>query len=239
MKYLIFIVFTGLLVGCQYENELDLYYSGESVDSLTSSLVAYFPLDGNFDDVSGNNSLLRAYGEPEFTEGYTEDPYTAISLDGENDFLVGFIGKLDTFSISMWLLSNISYAYEWPAWRSTFFDYSNKQVYGYIDGVTGATQFHCGIESETVLEEDIDNCIGNWFHVYMEVSDDVKMYINGQLRKIKPLQDTSDYWSDIIYFGRASYDDEMELTYFNGKFDEIRVYNRVLNSVEIKELSSK
>jgi hypothetical protein len=203
---------------------------------MNPGLIAYFPLDSSYTDESGNDHLLLAYGAPEFNEGYDNGPGSAVILDGDDDYLVGTIGKLDTFSISMWLRSYRYFVGEWPHWRSTLFDYSNKQVYGYIDGVSGATQISCGIESEQVTGIVPDN-IYDWFHLYIAVCNDVKIYINGSLSKTEPLQGTVTYLSDLIYLGRASNDDEIELTYFYGLLDEIRIFNRILDQAEIDELS--
>jgi hypothetical protein len=138
----------------------------------------------------------------------------------------------------MWAQSYRYFVGEWPRWRSTFFDYSNKQVYGYIDGTSGATQIYCGIESEQVAESYIENCT-DWFHLYMAVSNEVSIYVDGSLSETVQFQDTITYLSDIIYFGRSSSDDEIDLTYFYGKLDEIRIFNRILDQAEIDELSSK
>lgn len=230
MKYLLLLIIVVFLLSCQDENDSDLPDNGDN-----SGLVAYFPLDSSYADESGNDYLLQAYGNPEFTEGNWDEPSSAVLLDGKNDFLVGSIGELDTFSISVWLQSYRYYVGEWPLWRSTLFDYSNKQVYGGIDGISGATQIKCGIESEEVAAADIHNCT-NWSHLYMAVSDDVKIYVNGSLVTTAPLPGAITYLSDTIYFGRASNDDEIELTYFYGKLDEIRIYNRILDQAEIDEL---
>jgi hypothetical protein len=233
MKYYIFFVFTICLLGCEKANNI-----GEIPGLENPGLIAYFPLDSSYTDASGNNNLLQAYGAPEFVEGYRNEATTAVLLNGEEDFLVGSIGKLDTFSISMWLESYRYFVGEWPHRRSTIFDYSNKQVYGDIDGTSGATQFYCGIESEHVAGFDIGN-ESEWFHLYMAVSNEVKIYLNGSLQKTESLQDAMIYLSDTIYFGRASNDDEIDLTYFYGKIDEIRIFNRILDQAEIDELSLK
>jgi hypothetical protein len=234
--YTLFLLVLLFLIGCSTEDDNGLNNNGNHTGTLNDGLVAYFPLDSNYTDASGNDNPLQAYGNPGFADGCCNESSTSVLLDGEEDYLVGSIGKLDTFSISMWLLTYKNYVGEWPRWRSTCYDYSNKQVYGYIDGSTGATQLHCGIESVPVASAYIPD-FNNWFHMYIAVGNDVKIYINGQLEKTEAIQDTMVYSSDIIYFGRASSDDEIELTYFDGKLDEIRIYNRMLNQEEIKELS--
>lgn len=221
-------------MACQKENDSD----GNGPGSSDPDLFAYFPLDNDYTDASENDNLLEVFGTPEFVEGYGNEPSTAILLDGRNDYLIGHIGLLDTFSISMWAQSYRYYVGEWPQMRSFLFDYSDKQVYGYIDGISGATQINCGIDSEPVAGADIENCT-DWFHLYIAFSDDVKIYLNGSLSKTVIYQDAIDYLSDIIYFGRASNDDEIELTYFYGKIDEIRIYNKILDQTEIDELALK
>jgi hypothetical protein len=230
--YTLLLMVALFLIRCSDEG---LNNSGDNTGTLNDGLVAYFPLDSNYTDASGNDNSLQVYGNPEFAEGCCNESSTAVLLDGEEDYLVGSIGKLDTFSISMWLLTYKNYVGEWPRWRSTCFDYSNKQVYGYIDGSTGATELHCGTESASVTEAYIPNNI--WSHIYVAVGDSLKIYIDGELEKTEPLQDTIVYSSDSIFFGRASSDDEIDLTYFDGKLDEIRIYNRILNQEEIEELS--
>lgn len=233
MKYLLLLILVVSLLSCQDDNESYLPDNGEN-----SGLVAYFPLDNSYTDESGNEHLLQANGNPEFTEGYLDEPSTAVLLDGKDDFLVGSIGTLDTFSISLWIQSYRYYVGEWPQWRSILFDYSNKQVYGAIDGVSGATQIKCGIESEEFAAADIHNCT-NWSHLYIAVSNDVKIYVNDSLVTTAPHAGAITYLSDLVYFGRASNDDELELTYFYGRLDEIRIFNRILDQAEIDELSIK
>jgi hypothetical protein len=231
--YTLFLMVLLFVINCSDDNSLN--NTDNITGTLNKGLVAWFPLDSNYTDASGNDNSLQAYGNPEFAEGYSDES-SAILLDGQEDYLVGSIDKLDIFSISMWLLTSKSYVGEWPRWRSTCFDYSDKHVYGYIDGSTGATQLHCGIESASVAAAYIPG-YNTWTHMYMAVSNDLKIYINGQLDTTEVLQDSMVYSSEIIYFGRASSDDEIELTYFEGKLDDIRIYNRVLSQEEIEQLS--
>lgn len=231
MKYLIGLIFIVGFISCQDNNDPDLDNNDKN-----DGLIAYFPLDSNYIDASGNDVHLQAFGNPEFVPGYQDESSSAVLLDGEDDFLVGLIGKLETFSISMWLKSSRYYVGEWPEWRSAFFDYSNKQVYSGIDGISGATQIKGGIESEEIAAIEIDNC-AEWFHLFMSVSNDVKIYLNGSLLKTESLDDTITYLNDTIYFGRASKDDDIYLTHFYGKLDEIRIFNRILDQKEIDELS--
>jgi len=234
MKYLFTWVCILGLLGCQSENPEN---TGEEPDPLTSGLIAYFPLDSTFNDNSGNDAILQVHGTPDFADGYDSLPASAILLDGYDDYLEAAIGVLDTFTISMWIYSYRYFVGEWPHWRSTLFDYSGKQVYGFIDGVSGATQINCGIDAEPVTGIVPDNS-HEWFHLVVAVSDKVQMYHNGILSNTAPLHDGTIYAGDILYLGRASQDEEIELTYFYGLLDEVRVYNRILDPQEIAELSA-
>ncbi|MBN1924199.1 MAG: LamG domain-containing protein [Prolixibacteraceae bacterium] len=230
MKFFLFIIIAIGLLGCQ-QDEPGITDNGKKP-------LAYFPFDNSFADASGNNHILEVHGNPEFVEGYMNEPSTAVLLNGDEDFFVSVIGSLDTFSISLWLQSYRYYVGEWPQWRSTIFDYSEKQVYGSIDGISGATQVKCDTGSDEIAAADIDNCY-EWFHLYMAVSSDVQIYVNGSLQKTTPLMERIAYLSDTLYLGRSSNDDALKLTYFYGKLDEVRIFNRILEQEEIDELSLK
>ena len=232
MKYLILVFAVMVLVSCESGKDDDMNENREKTGP-----IAYFPLDSSYMDESGNGILLQAFGNPEFTEGHGKEPFTAVLLDGEDDYLVATVGNLDTFSISMWILSYRYFVGEWPHWRSTVFDYANKQVYGYIDAVSGATQFSFGIAGEPVTGIVPDN-MNNWFHLYVAVGKEVSIYYDGSLTATEPVEEPGIYVNGLLYLGRSNEDDEIKLTQFYGLLDEIRIYNRILDQSEIDELSS-
>lgn len=235
VKFIILLAFVAGLLGCQPEDDPG---NGIDPDPVNAGLVAYFPLDSSYVDESGNEVDLLVHGSPEFAEGIDETPFTALLLDGYDDYLVANIGTLDTFSISMWIRSQRYFVGEWPQWRSTLFDYAEKQVHGYIDGVTGATQINFEVEAEPVTEFIPDN-IYDWFHLVLTVGEEVNIYYNGILGKTEPLVGETIYSGDMIHLGRASGDEQIELTYFYGLLDEIRIYNRILGPDVVAELSTK
>jgi len=231
MRVLILLLAVAVMLGCESENEEDLRKEGDH-----PGLVAYYPLDSSFTDESGNGHLLQVYGEPEFMEGYDNEPFSALLLDGETDYLRATVGLLDSFAISMWVRSYRYFVGEWPHWRSVVFDYSNKQVCAYVDGVSGATRLNLGMESVTVAGFIPDNMY-DWFHLYVDVGNELRIFYNGSLTVTEPVDDTIAYKGELLYLGRASEDDEIELTYFYGLVDEIRIYDRLLEQSEIDELS--
>jgi hypothetical protein len=228
MKYLSILLALAVLLGCEHDRDDDVV--GDH-----GGLVAYFPLDSTYADESGNGVLLQVFGAPEFTEGSGGAPFSAVLLDGEDDYLVATVGTLDTFSISMWVRSYRYFVGEWPHWRSTVFDYSDKQVYGYIDGVSGATRLSFGIDAEPVTGIIPDNMY-HWFHLYVAVDHEVNIYYNGSLSSTVSVEEARDYLSEFLYLGRASADEDLDLTYFYGPLDEIRIFNRVLDQTEIDKL---
>ena len=233
MKYLFVFLAMAVLLSCESENGEDEDHEGDD-----PGLIAYFPLDSTYADESGNGIILEVHGEPEFVEGADETAFSALLLDGEDDYLVAAIGKLDTFSISMWARSYRYFVGEWPRHRSTVFDYSNKQVYGYVDGVSGATQLNFGIGAEPLTGVIPDNMY-NWFHLYVAVGHEVKIYLNGSLSSAEPVEGSNAYLHEWLYLGRASEDEDIDLTYFYGPLDEIRIYKRILGQEEIDELFMK
>lgn len=232
MKHFLILIISISLLSCQKEKD-----KNKDTDLSDPELYAYFPLDSNFNDLSGSENHLQAFGTPEFSEGYSADTSMALLFDGYDDYLTGYIGKLDTFSISMWLESHRYFVGEWPVYKSTVFDYSEKQAFGGVDGVSGATQLNFGVNSEEIPGKEIGN--GEWVHLYVAIGNEIKIYLNGSLEKTELLDELPVYLNDSIYIGRASSDAELDLTFFQGKIDEVRIFNRILSQDEINELAMK
>lgn len=180
---LLFFLIVIFIISCQYENETDLYYSNMTTDSLYSGLLAHFTVDKNLNDESGNDVVLTAYRNPGYTHGHDGESNTAIMLDGKDDFLVAYVGAMDTFSISMWVKSNISYAYDKPWHYPVLYDYSNKQVYSYLDGSSGATKVVTQLDKQKIIiQEKIEGM--DWTHLYVSAERDIQIYINGRSYRI-------------------------------------------------------
>jgi hypothetical protein len=95
------------------------------------------------------------------------------------------------------------------------------------------------IAAGTELRTDLDAStatLGGWQHVAVVLkSDDLQLYRYGRLESsispscaLSDLGETTNNW-----LGRSQYP---EHPYFNGAFDDVRIYNRALSQDEIAEL---
>lgn len=97
---------------------------------------------------------------------------------------------------------------------------------------------NCNVGDEIPVNDEIEDIIGNWYHLCVSVSNEIKLYVNGQLKRTQKLYGEVEFLGDLIYFGHASEDEELDLTFLNGRLDEIRIYNRTLKFKEITALST-
>ena len=65
-------------------NAIDVEMVNDNVDS---SLVAYYPFNGNANDVSGNGRNATVYGDSALTTGKDNSSNSAYYFDGNGDYL--------------------------------------------------------------------------------------------------------------------------------------------------------
>ncbi len=248
IKRLVFISLLGILffTGCEYNNEKDLNANKQQIEDSALSILAQYKLNGNFLNGVETGESLIAYGDPQFDIGLEGTDSTAISLDGDGDFLSAFIGFRDSIGISLWFTGTIDYAKsehrgELPA----LVDYGAKAAYAYVDAETYATIVVGGNDTLEVGDREFTlvTTKDNWTHLYLEVSSKdtlttvSKIYINGVLSG----QNDSIHFEpliDLIYFGRASRPIKDKLNHYIGKIDEITIYGNSLTDEEIKYISN-
>jgi len=82
------------------------FWSLDTFADLSSGLVAYLPLNGNANDVSGNGNSGILYGYPISTSDIFLRPNCAIGFDGINDYIaLPNANSLQTqnITLSMWI----------------------------------------------------------------------------------------------------------------------------------------
>lgn len=206
--------------------------------SLNYGLVGYWPFDEgsgstNTRDDSGwsNRGALQHMDDSNWTSGKSG---TCLHFNGSNEGVFcsdnGSLDITNKLSISAWIYvssgssssSIVAKSYTSNQYSLTY-DSTNKRLLGVLDdGLVGNSA------NNSILE-------GVWYHVVMVYNQtDVRYYIDGILSgsphsKTGALSSTS----YDIYLGREYTGD-----YFEGKIDEIRIYNRALNTDEIEFLYS-
>lgn len=213
------------------------FLTGNSNDavSISDNLIAHWPLDEGQGDIaydasgSGHHATFQGTGNITWTQGQIRG---AIHLDGTDDnlFAGDQINLSDTsFSISFWdyRLSNTSD------------DYFFSQGHGATN--KGLTVGYRASDVNTFAFWGNDLNSGNtftsaewrhWVYSYDRDGSVREIYLNGQLEAA----DTpgSAYAPDgkSLYLGVSPNNN----SFFHGYVDDIRVYNKALNSYEVEEL---
>ncbi len=205
------------------------YVPSSTVLSLRNGLVAYYPLDGNVSDLSGNSNDGTNNGASYTQSGKVGGAY---SFDGVNDNVVTSsvshnIGTAN-FAYSAWI-NPLAYSGS-PTGSSIvangnydpllIINGNNLQIYSASAG--GIFDFGCTVN------------LNEWSFVVMSRSSGlVKGYVNGVLCPNEP--NIEYYFSDAQQIiGRSGVDFDGD--YFTGKLDEVSIWNRALNSTEISNL---
>ena len=218
------------------ENFFSLPVTGEN------KLVAYFQFENNLTDMSGNGNDGTAYGNPTYVGGING---SAVDLDG-NDYigvsdtpeLSGGTGK--NLTVAAWIRANslggtptnpvpvvMKYRNSWN--KDWGLGIANNKVY------FGAERSGNGWD-DTGLVGDTDLNVLQWHHVAFTLEGrDVKIYLDGKLNGSVTLGFDTPDTSDNVEIGR----DDDKGDYFDGRIDEVRIYEEVFNITEIQGLAEQ
>lgn len=200
-------------------------------DPLKAGLIAYYPFNGNTNDESGNNNHGVAFGGV-LTTDMDGNANKAFGFDG-NDYIrvansPSLSGAGNNFTIAAWVYNEaqlVSVVCKSAQNGSTmqFRLFSDVTIFFANNGK--AADFSATL-----------NPLNVWKHIVV-TSDGTtaKFFLNGVLTNTTLLHNdasASDNTTE-MYIGA---DTHGATEMYQGKLDEIRVYNRVLNNAEIFQL---
>jgi len=211
----------------------------------TAGLVAYWPMNGNFNDagpnaINGTNSgatattsqnnsanTAMAFSNP----GSTVDQYGSHPTNGNLSF-----GTAQDFTISF------SYYIASP-WIHTggFYDnclnYNGYGIWIWQNG--GPTDYKIQFNFRNASVASTPQPLDTWIRVCaVRSGSTVKIYINGTLNSSGTVGTANPTYNYNGRFGTMYYAAQSPPNYngFNGKMDEFRIYNRALSDAEISQL---
>ena len=212
---------------------------------LNSGLIAYYPLNGNADDVSGNGNNGSIF-EATLTTDRFGNANSAYSFDGINDYisipdtpeLSG--GSPLIKSVSIWFKTNKIPAGNYPI-ITKYLDPSSKD-WGLIlkDGkLTFYSERGGPFADYYCLQTTGDIILANvWYHsAFVAKEPYIYLYLNGNLvgncsNAINKSTDTN----APVRIGAILYSGGDYAGSFSGITDDIRIYNRTLTDAEVKAL---
>ncbi len=196
------------------------------------SLVGWWPFNGNANDESGNGNNGTVNGAT-LTFDKNGISNSAYSFNGSSDYIsITYFNKLPiskiSRTISVWMQPQI----QADQWTLTAVAYGQGQLHN---------AFMFGLAKNMVVVQSWGSGYGKnlfyndstWYHcVCTYFNDSVKVYVNSKLVGSGSLYDLDTKIGDLIFGGRVTKD----LSFFNGKLDDIGIWNRALDSIEIQNL---
>ena len=194
----------------------------------TNGLKAWYKLDGNASDNSGNNLTATIHQALPTSDRFGLSG-RAYNFDGIDDYIASTnsaFSLTSAISISCWFyLSNLpnDYMAIVSKWETT----------GYYLGIGPANKIRWnvgnGIDGNTVLSAN------QWYHVAVTFNGGVmEIYLNGTLEK--SVNYTGTIPANSAWFEIGEQYDSPGSGNFGGKADEVLVYNRSLTSTEVVQI---
>ena len=207
------------------------------------SLVGYYPLDCNAQDLSAAQNHGTIHGA-ELTEDRFGNAGRALHFDGKGDYVelsAKAIGASPhSFSVSLWFRTTTQYK------SGLFFEgvLNGQAIFLRVDPGANRLLAHSNDHFETLKSKDNSFADGAWHHLVLTGSDgSVSLWIDGSMidegnwldgeEGTKPMNDTG----HPAVFGREGQPDVDKATnYFEGDLDDIAIVQRPLSNKEIVSL---
>ncbi|ETR69943.1 MAG: hypothetical protein OMM_03594 [Candidatus Magnetoglobus multicellularis str. Araruama] len=219
-------------------NEICIELSNDSDEiDLENGLVAYYPFNGNANDESGNGNHGVVNGNLQYENGILDK---AARFD-EKDYISinkpEALNTVETMTISYWLkyFKPVSgpddvYAIVWNKERTIFTYAGSTSISHHLSETPESNSVNVSIPVEAKIPLDNQHF---YLVTFVVTEKKLKTYKNGEFiseseRKDISLSKLSDNW----FIGQSG----SNTYYLDGNIDELRFYNRALNSLEVKQL---
>jgi uncharacterized protein (TIGR02145 family) len=203
--------------------------------SLNNGLVAYYPFNGNANDESGNGNHGTVNGASLTTDRFGSSG-KAYSFDGLNDYIsTTDLDLFDSFTISVWVfpigtlgalvdksednISNSGYVF--------IYNNSTYGLYGHV-GWSGNTNNNIIPSNNYISNNQWHSCVLTF------KQGSAKIYVDGSQTYSRSGLNSTSLNNDLLLFGKSVWGGNL----FNGKLDDIRIYNRALTQEEITYLAT-
>ena len=213
------------------------------VDPGTAGLAAYYMMDGNVQDSSGNGYDGTPFNDPSYAQapaGFGQ----AIQFDGFADYVELPIGSLMASLRSATFSTRILFDGTGNTWQRAFDFGTGATVYMFLSPNNGATNSpRFAITTSAGAGESIVTAPAGltegWHHIAVVIDADsmmLTMYVDGQaVDSVETgtlpadMGETTQNW-----LARSQYTAD---PYFAGSLDEFRIYNRALSAGEVRYLA--
>ena len=208
----------------------------------TSGLVGYWPFNGNANDESGNGNNGVVSGAVLTADRFTNNS-NAFSFNGSSSYITvpnsPSLNPSTSITLSWWCYVN-QFTNTYSVFISNWDETNNQRAYSMvIEPTTNKLRLSYssnGGSSDLFINSTTAVALNNWIHVvYVKSVSSTNIYINGVLINSTP-SITGIYSSSSrpIRFGAKNTSNPYQ--FFNGKLDDIGIWNRSLTQQEITNL---
>lgn len=232
MKISLLLLFSLLfmLTSCKNDDEKD-----DPKDTLNS--IAYYSFVGNSDDISGNNNNAEMNGAS-LTKNRKGKNKTAIELDGDNDYLLvdNILNVQRAFSFAGWYYLSDD-ADNWNSFftKGTYCEFG-VMYRNFLDEGPRVIRVFNGT-CEGIRSDDLEITLptNRWFHfAFTYNAQRIRIWIDGVVANEYDYSESIEDGNN-FYIGSAS-NDVGRAYFWEGKLDEIGIYNYELLETDINKL---
>jgi hypothetical protein len=208
-----------------------------AMPSCGPTLVARYAFEGNSNDSSGNANHATTIGAPTFIAGQYG---SALNLNGTSQYAMvpaGIMASVTNFTIAAWVNWNGG-----GAWQRIF-DFGNDTTqYMFLTPSSGSGTLRFAISTngnapgaEQILET-LPLPAGQWRHIAVTRNgSSARLYTNGVMAVTGSVTIAPANFNPALnYLGESQYAAD---PFFNGRLDEVFIYNYALSSAEISHLA--
>ena len=211
--------------------KLNVAYNPKDDTDLGWGLVAYYPFNGNANDMSGNGNngtvdgaTLTADRHGKANSAYYFDGQSRIEVPNSNSLK----SMMNDYSISLWTKSSENMLS--PLCKSSYLDYPIHFRISIVDKMVEAIANGNNFQFTNLWQ------INQWNHIALIYSGDIcRLFLNNN-EVASPVVSQGKYpysIDNILYIGQ---DPHGWMEHHIGEIDDIRIYNRALTSDELNAL---
>ncbi|MFH1119396.1 MAG: LamG-like jellyroll fold domain-containing protein [Bacteroidota bacterium] len=205
----------------------------------TQGLVAYYPFNGNANDESGNGNNGVVH-EAALTTNRANIENAAYSFNGINNYIVvednSNLDLTSQLSISGWMYKYVNVPWASMVTKGGTYNNVDNNYTVHNNPSNGIVFTNDETSGACVDNSSFEVPVNEWHHITVTFDESVvKMYLDGVLDTLSILPcnlqlqvNTSQLFIGLDIPGASEY--------FNGKLDDIRIYNRGLTADEIIQL---
>jgi hypothetical protein len=227
------------IVGTSYGNQVIFITTS---DLPTIGLVAYYPFYGNANDesINANNGIVSGATLTTDRNGIADRAYY---FDGVSNYIkvIGALPITNSFTISFWAYSERSNGYSNILSDGSSDFGGNDFLINFRGNAIGIradkNNLPLNYEDSSPIELSGLDILNKWVHVVWTMNPNTsKVYLNGSLIMTLNISGTNEGFHDAFSFIGARQVWNSPDNFFQGKLDDILIYNRILSDTEINIL---